>query len=122
MNESTIVVRWRSTLKNVSGYNVVILNESGELTRLATGNTTSFVKIGSLEQCRNYTVKVAANSSLGIGNYSSMQYLTRCGKSITTFYNSSYFVPISFEWFKILIYYIRFFIFFFPKGNIFRVY
>ena len=80
-----MVVRWRSTLKNVSGYNVVILNESGELRRQATGNT-SFVKIGYLDQCRNYTVKVAANSSLGIGNYSSMQYLTRCGKSITTFY------------------------------------
>lgn len=77
LNESTMVVRWRSTLKSVSGYNVVILNESGELRRQATGNT-SFVKIGSLDQCRNYTVKVAANSSLGIGNYSSMQYLTRC--------------------------------------------
>ena len=87
LNESTMVVRWRSTLKNVSGYNVVILNESGELRRQATGNT-SFVKIGSLEQCRNYTVKVAANSSLGIGNYSSLQYLTRCGKSITAFYSS----------------------------------
>lgn len=77
LDESTIVVRWRSTLKNVSGYNVVILNESGELRRLATDNT-SFVTIGSLDQCRNYTVNVAANSSSGIGNYSSMQYLTRC--------------------------------------------
>lgn len=77
LDESTIEVRWRSTLKNVSGYIVVIFNESGELRRQATSNT-SFVKIGSLEQCRNYTVKVAANSSLGIGNYSSLQYLTRC--------------------------------------------
>lgn len=77
LDESTIVVRWRSTLKNVSGYNVVILNESGEFRRLATDNT-SFVTIGSLDQCRNYTVNVAANSSSGIGNYSSMQYLTRC--------------------------------------------
>ena len=88
LDESTIVVRWRSTLKNVSGYNVVILNESGELRRLATDNT-SFVTIGSLDQCRNYTVNVAANSSSGIGNYSSMEYLTQCGRSITTVYNSS---------------------------------
>ena len=89
LNESTIVVSWNSTLKNVNGYDIVILNETGELRRLATGNTTSSVKIASLEQCRNYTVKVAAISSLGIGSYSSMQYLTRCGKSITTFDNSS---------------------------------
>ena len=89
LNESTLVVSWVSTLKNVTGYYVVILNETGELRRLATGNSTSSVKIASLEQCRNYTVKVAANSSLGIGNYTSMQYLTQCGKSITTFDNSS---------------------------------
>ncbi|XP_015769794.1 PREDICTED: kin of IRRE-like protein 3 [Acropora digitifera] len=77
LNESTMVVRWRSTLKNVSGYNVVILNESGELRRLATDNTP-FVTMGYLDQCRNYTVNVAANSSSGIGNYSSMEYLTQC--------------------------------------------
>ena len=89
LSESTIAVCNVSTLKNVTGCDIVILNETGELRRLATGNSTSSVKIAALEQCRNYTVTVAANSSLAIGNYSSKQYLTQCGKSITTFDNSS---------------------------------
>ncbi|XP_068735074.1 uncharacterized protein [Montipora capricornis] len=79
LNGNTILVSWDSTFENVIGYDVIILNDTDEVRRVGTGNTSSSVEIKSLDQCRNYTVKVAANSSVGaVTNYRSVEFVTRC--------------------------------------------
>ncbi|XP_068737530.1 angiopoietin-1 receptor-like isoform X2 [Montipora capricornis] len=79
LNGNTILVSWDSTLENIIGYDVIILNDTDEVRRVGTGNTSSSVEIKSLDQCRNYTVKVAANSSVGaVTNYKSVEVVTRC--------------------------------------------
>ncbi|XP_068706025.1 uncharacterized protein [Montipora foliosa] len=79
LNGNTILVSWDSTFENIIGYDVIILNDTDEVRRVGTGNTSSSVEIKSLDQCRNYTVKVAANSSVGaVTNYRSVEFVTRC--------------------------------------------
>lgn len=77
LNGNTILVSWDSTLENINRYDVIILKDTDEVRRVGTGNTSSSVEIKSLDQCRNYTVKVAANSSVGAVT-TSVEVVTRC--------------------------------------------
>ena len=81
LNGNTILVSWDSTLENINRYDVIILKDTDEVRRVGTGNTSSSVEIKSLDQCRNYTVKVAANSSVGAVT-TSVEVVTRCGKFV----------------------------------------
>ena len=82
LNSSTLKVSWDAALpgENVQGYDVIILEDANELRRVGAANVTSSVEIPSLDECSNYTVKVAVNSSVGPGNYSRVGYVTTCGK------------------------------------------
>ena len=92
VNASTLSVSWdaASPSEKVSGYDVIIMKEAAVLRRIGVDNITSSINTSSLDQCRNYTVKVAANSTVGPGNYSTLDLVTKCGKSpgmaITSFH------------------------------------
>lgn len=82
LNHSTLHISWNvaSPPESVTGYDVIILKENTKVSRVGADNVTSSVEVPSLNQCSNYTVKVAANSSAGPGNYSTLELLTRCGR------------------------------------------
>ena len=82
LNHSTLHISWNlaSPPESVTGYDVIIRKENTEVSRVGADNVTSSVEVPSLNQCSNYTVKVAANSSAGPGNYSTLELLTRCGR------------------------------------------
>ena len=84
MNASTLNISWdkASPDQNVTGYDVVVLKENTSVSRVAVDNSTSSIVVFSLDQCNNYTVKVAANSSVGPGNYSTREFVTHCGESL----------------------------------------
>ena len=84
MNASTLRISWdaASPDQNVTGYDVIVLKGNTSVSQVAVDNSTSSVVIPSLDQCDNYTVKVAANSSAGPGNYSTFPFVTRCGESL----------------------------------------
>ena len=84
MNASTLNISWdkASPDQNVTGYDVIILKENKSVSQVAVDNSTSSIVVLSLDQCDNYTVKVAANSSVGPGNYSTFEFVTRCGESL----------------------------------------
>ena len=83
VNASTLRISWdaASPDQNVTGYDVIVLKGNTSVSQVAVDNSTSSVVIPSLDQCDNYTVKVAANSSAGPGNYSTFPFVTRCGES-----------------------------------------
>ena len=93
VNASTLNVSWDavSPSEKVSGYDVIVLEGTTALRRIGVDNITSSIETSSLDQCRNYTVKVAANSTVGSGNYSTLDLVTKCGKSpgmaITSFFH-----------------------------------
>lgn len=82
LNSSTLKVSWDAALsgEDVQGYDVIILEDAKEQRRVGAANVSSSVEIPSLDECSNYTVKVAVNSSVGPGNYSRVGYVTSCGK------------------------------------------
>lgn len=84
VNATTLNVSWDavSADQNVTGYDITIFKGNTSVSKVAAGNSTSSVVISSLDQCDNYTVKVAANSSFGPGNYSIFEFVTRCGESL----------------------------------------
>ena len=81
-NASTLVISWDPVppQNNIHGYDVMILKDNMDERRVGLDNVTLSVKVPSLNQCFNYTVKVAVNFTAGPGNYSSVEVLTRCGK------------------------------------------
>ena len=81
-NASTLGISWYPVPpQNYShGYDVMILKDNMEVRRVGVDDLTLSVKVPSLNQCFNYTVKVAVNLTAGPGNYSSVEVLTRCGK------------------------------------------
>ena len=83
-NSSSLRVSWdaSSPEENVTGYDIIVFKENAAVSRVRAGNGTSSVTIPFLDQCNNYTVKVAANSSVGLGNYTSVAFFTRCGKML----------------------------------------
>ena len=84
VNASTLNISWdkASPDQNVTGYDVIVLKENNSVSQVAVDNSTSSIVVLSLDQCDNYTVKVAANSSVGPGNYSTFEFVTRCGESL----------------------------------------
>lgn len=80
VNATTLNISWDavSADQNVTGYDITIFKGNTSVSKVAAGNSTSSVVIFSLDQCDNYTVKVAANSSVGPGNYSIFEFVTRC--------------------------------------------
>jgi len=80
VNASTLRISWdeASPDQNVTGYDVIVLKDNTSVSRVAVDNSTSSIVVLSLDQCDNYTVKVASNSSLGPGNYSTFKFVTRC--------------------------------------------
>ena len=84
VNASTLTVSWDAATpsEKVTGYDVIILKDATELRRVGVDNITSSIETSSLDQCHNYTVKVASNSSVGPGNYSTLDLVTKCGKSL----------------------------------------
>jgi len=81
-NASTLGISWDLVppQNNSHGYDVMILKDNMEVRRVGVDDLTQSVKVPSLNQCFNYTVKVAVNFTAGPGNYSSVEVLTRCGK------------------------------------------
>ena len=85
-NASTLGISWYPVppQNNVHGYDVMILKDNMEVRRVGVDyladDLKPSVKVPSLNQCFNYTVKVAVNYTAGPGNYSSIEVLTRCGK------------------------------------------
>ena len=81
-NPSTLVISWDPVppQNNVHGYDVMILKDNMTVRRVGLDTLTLSVKVPSLNQCFNYTVKVAVNFTAGPGNYSSVEVLTHCGK------------------------------------------
>ena len=81
-NASTLGISWYPVppQNNVHGYDVMILKDNMEVRRVGVDDLEQSVKVPSLNQCFNYTVKVAVNYTAGPGNYSSIEVLTRCGK------------------------------------------
>ena len=79
---STLGISWDPLppQNDFHGYDVMILKDNMEVRRVGVGDLMQSVKVPSLNQCFNYTVKVAANFTAGPGNYSSVEVLTRCGK------------------------------------------
>lgn len=88
VNATTLRISWdaASPDQNVTGYDVIVLKENASVSQVAVDNSTSSVVVLSLDQCDNYTVKVAANSSFGLGNYSTFVFVTRCGGSLVLFH------------------------------------
>lgn len=88
VNASSLRISWdaASPDQNVTGYDVIVLKENASVSQVAVNNSTSSVVVLSLDQCDNYTVKVAANSSFGLGNYSTFVFVTRCGGSLVLFH------------------------------------
>ena len=86
-NASTLGISWDPVppQNNVHGYDVMILKDNMEVRRVGVDDLEQSVKVPSLNQCFNYTVKVAVNYTAGPGNYSSIEVLTRCGKYWQTF-------------------------------------
>jgi len=84
VNASTLRISWdeASPDQNVTGYDVIVLKDNTSVSRVAVDNSTSSIVVLSLDQCNNYTVEVAANSSVGPGNYSTFEFVTRCGESL----------------------------------------
>ena len=84
VNVSTLRISWdaASDGQNVTGYDITVLKGNMSVSQVAADNSTSSVVVHSLDQCDNYTVKVAANSSVGPGNYSTFEFVTRCGESL----------------------------------------
>ncbi|KAL9961359.1 hypothetical protein ACROYT_G030281 [Oculina patagonica] len=80
VNAISLRVTWdaASPEENVTGYDVIISKENAQVSRVRAGNDTSSVTVPSLDQCSNYTVKVAANSTAGPGNYTTFEFVTRC--------------------------------------------
>ncbi|XP_020615291.1 angiopoietin-1 receptor-like isoform X2 [Orbicella faveolata] len=80
VNASTLRISWdeASPDQNVTGYDVIVLKDNTSVSRVAVDNSTSSIVVLSLDQCNNYTVEVAANSSVGPGNYSTFEFVTRC--------------------------------------------
>lgn len=80
LNSSTLKVSWGAIFpsEDVQGYDVIILEDAKEQRRVGAANVSSSVEIPSLDECSNYTVKVAVNSSVGPGNYSRVGYVTSC--------------------------------------------
>ena len=68
--------------QNVTGYDITVFKGNTSVRKVAADNSTSSVVVHSLDQCDNYAVKVAANSSAGPGNYSTFEFVTRCGESL----------------------------------------
>ena len=85
-NANTLNISWNPVppQNNVHGYDVMILKDNMEVRRFGldylADDFKPSVKVPSLNQCFNYTVKVAVNYTAGPGNYSSIEVLTRCGK------------------------------------------
>ena len=79
-NASTLGISWDPVppQNNMHGYDVMILKDNMEVRRVGVNDVT--LSVPSLNQCFNYTVKVAVNFTAGPGNYSSIEVLTRCGK------------------------------------------
>ncbi|CAH3018175.1 unnamed protein product [Porites evermanni] len=77
---STLGISWDPLppQNDFHGYDVMILKDNMEVRRVGVGDLMQSVKVPSLNQCFNYTVKVAANFTAGPGNYSSVEVLTRC--------------------------------------------
>lgn len=92
VNASTLRIRWydASPDQNITGYDVIVLKENKSVSRVAVDNSTSSIVVLSLDQCDNYTVKVALNTSLGPGNYSTFKFVTRCGESLVVLNVLSY--------------------------------
>ena len=88
VNASTLRISWdaASPDQNVTGYDVIVVKENTSESQVAVGNSTSSVVVLSLDQCDNYTVRVASNSSFGLGNYSTFVFVTRCGGSLVLFH------------------------------------
>ena len=91
MNASTLRIGWdaASADQNVTGYDITVFKGNTPVREVAADNSTSSVLVHSLDQCDNYTVKMAANSSVGPGNYSTFEFVTRCGESLVMFLFSS---------------------------------
>lgn len=79
-NASTLGISWDPVPPQIHGYDVMILKDNMEVRRVGVDDRTQSLKVPSLNQCFNYTVKVAVNFTAGTGNYSSIEVLTRCGK------------------------------------------
>ena len=81
-NSSTLWISWYPVRpqNNIHGYDVMILKDNMEVRRVGVDDLMQSVKVPSLHQCFNYTVKVAVNFTAGPGNYSSIEVFTRCGK------------------------------------------
>lgn len=103
LNASSLRVAWEasSPSENVTGYDVIVLKESSRVSHLTVSNGTLSVTVPSLDQCSNYTVKVAANSTAGLGNYSTFEFISRCGKDIWVPYNMKFSRHINFTNFAI---------------------
>lgn len=88
VNASTLRISWdaASLDQNVTGYDVIVFKENASVSQVAVDNSNSSVVVLSLDQCDNYIVKVAANSSFGLGNYSTFVFVTRCGGSLVLFH------------------------------------
>ena len=86
-NASTLGISWDPVppQNDMHGYDVMILKDNMEVRRVGVDDLEQSVKVPSLNQCFNYTVKVAVNYTAGPGNYSSIEVLTRCGKYWQTF-------------------------------------
>lgn len=82
LNASTLKVSWNaaSPHQDLIGYDVIILKNNTEVSRAGVDNVTLSVEISSLDQCSNYTVRVTTNSSVGLRNYSTFEFVTLCGK------------------------------------------
>lgn len=79
-NAGTLGISWYPVppQNDVLGYDVMILKDNMEVRRVGVDDLEQSVKVPSLNQCFNYTVKVAVNYTAGPGNYSSIEVLTRC--------------------------------------------
>ena len=88
VNASTLRISWdlASADQNVTGYDITVFKGNTSERKVAADNSTSSVLVHSLDQCDNYTVKMAANSSVGPGNYSTFKFVTRCGESLVMFH------------------------------------
>ena len=85
VNASTLRISWDAASQNVTGYDITVFKGNTSVRKVAADNSTSSVVVHSLDQCDNYTVKVAANSSVGPGNDSFFEFVTRCGESLVVF-------------------------------------
>ena len=84
VNASSLRVSWdaASPDENVTGYNVIVFKENVSVSQVSADNSSSSVIVPFLDQCDNYTVKVAANSSVGPGNSTTFEFVSRCGESL----------------------------------------